>query len=29
LLSRSGPSNESDVHGLKLERADFTHVSAM
>jgi len=29
LLSSSGPSNESHVHGPKVERADFTNVSAM
>jgi hypothetical protein len=29
LLSSSWPSNESHVHGSKVERADFTRVSAM
>ena len=29
LLSSSGPSNESDVHAPKVERADFINVSAM
>ena len=29
LLSSSGPSNESDVHGPKVERAGFPNVSAM
>ncbi len=29
LFPGSGPSNESHVHGPKVERADFTNVSAI